>query len=67
MAFAKRIRSTKKDDESRIRLAFRTSLSRDPDAEELKRFLGYAQSGGDDPWLSLATVLLNLDETLTRE
>ena len=66
-AFGRRIAGEHPGAEARLEFAFQQCLSRSPDHEEQKRFLGFADRGGDEAWVSVATVLLNLDETLTRE
>ena len=78
-AFAKRIlgEAGRADVGARIEFAFRLALGRRPDREELKRFTQFytaqknrAADAGDAEsaaWTVLAQVLLNLDETLTRE
>jgi hypothetical protein len=66
-AFARRIKAGPEDVDGRIRFAFRTCLNRDPDPEEARRFRDFVHAGGENRWTSLAAVLLNLDETLTRE
>ena len=66
-AFGRRIAGEHPGAEARLEFAFQQCLSRSPDHEEQKRFLGFADRGGDETWVSVATVLLNLDETLTRE
>jgi hypothetical protein len=61
------------DNPARLELAFRLCLSRKPDAQEQSRFLTFIEQQTrrypDDlpaAWSSIATVLMNLDETLTR-
>ena len=66
-AFARRITTDRETVDTRIQFAFELCLSRSPDPEERKQFREFVRTGGEDRWLSLATVLLNLDETLTRE
>ncbi len=66
-AFARRITGKHPGAEARLEFAFQQCLSRAPDHEEQERFLGFTDRGGDEAWVSVATVLLNLDETLTRE
>ncbi|MFP6877090.1 MAG: DUF1553 domain-containing protein [Roseibacillus sp.] len=66
-AFARRITATRQSDAERIKFAFQVCLSRFPDADELQRFHAFLRSSGENSWTSLATILLNLDETLTRE
>ena len=67
--FADRIISSHSGKHQRLEYAFQTCLSRPPDAEERKMFLTFlAEEGeGADRWVSVAAILLNLDETLTRE
>lgn len=66
------------DTPGRLQHAFRLSLARPPSAAELRRLLEFhaqqvAAAPGDDPakekvaWTAVARVLLNLDETITRE
>ena len=49
----------------RIRHAFRSALARDPTEREMEVLLRYWERRGD--WVELASVLLNLDEFITRE
>jgi hypothetical protein len=61
-----------KTDAARIDHAFRLCLSRPPSKDErqrLLRLLYHETAAGDGPtaWASVARVLLNLDETITRE
>jgi len=74
-AFADRIlREAPADDDGRITYAFAVSLSRTPTQAERRRFLDFiaasrVSAATADPrrlWTSVATVLLNLDETLVR-
>ena len=73
-AFAKRILSeAPEDNAARLELAFRLGLCRKPDNEERVRFLTFIEEQtkryADDisaAWTSVATVLMNLDETLNR-
>ncbi|MDP7496433.1 MAG: DUF1553 domain-containing protein, partial [Roseibacillus sp.] len=62
-AFARRITGKHPGAEARLEFAFQQCLSRAPDHEEQERFLGFTDRGGDEAWVSVATVLLNLDET----
>ncbi len=68
-ALARRITRSHPEAGPRLEFAFRHCLSRPPDEEERKMFLSFAarEGGNKEPWVSVATVLLNLDETLTRE
>ena len=61
------------DDRARMDWAFQTCLSRHPESAERDQFLAFLErqakpSPTDLPalWASVATILLNLDETLTR-
>ena len=56
-----------KSDEEKIEFAFRTCLGREPSAAELERLAKFTQEHSAEKWLMLARVLLNLDETITRE
>ena len=78
---ARVLRETSGDDAERAKYAFRVCLSREPSAQEsdllqavLNREKMSAESSkqsGDaeqpTPWVALCRVLLNLDETITRE
>ena len=73
-AFARRILDAGlADDRARMDWAFQTCLSRHPESAERDQFLAFLErqakpSPTDLPalWTSVATILLNLDETLTR-
>ncbi|MFN0125718.1 MAG: PSD1 and planctomycete cytochrome C domain-containing protein [Verrucomicrobiales bacterium] len=73
-AFARRILSeATEDNAARLEFAFRLCLSRQPDDEERGQFLAFIDGqtkhhANDLPaaWTSVATVLMNLDETLNR-
>ncbi len=73
-AFAKRILSdAPKDNTARLEFAFRLCLSRTPDKEERGQFLAFIDKQTNRNaadlhavWTSVATVLMNLDETLNR-
>jgi hypothetical protein len=70
-ALAKRVTSIK-GDEPRLTLAFRLAVSRTPTEREraiLKRFLAKQREvlSEERAWVQLGRVLLNLDETITRE
>ena len=57
-------------DAERIRHAFELCLNRAPNQRELDELLtwvGNASARCADPWTGLATILLNLDEFITRE
>ena len=66
-AFARRITREHPRAEARLEFAFQQCLGRAPDPDEQKKFLEFANREGEEAWISVATVLLNLDETLTRE
>jgi hypothetical protein len=51
----------------KIRFAFRVCLGREPSAAEEERLLRLTREHSGEKWLMLARVLLNLDETITRE
>jgi len=53
-------------DESRIAYAFRRCTSRQPAAEESAVLLKFLQTHATD-WTAVARVILNLDETITKE
>jgi len=55
--------------EERIDYGFRLALARPPEPRELKRLLKYVdeQREQDAAWTGLASILLNLDEFITRE
>ena len=73
-AFAQRVLDAGlADDRARMDWAFQTCLSRHPEPAERDQFLAFLErqakpSPTDLPalWASVATILLNLDETLTR-
>ena len=69
--FADRIREHSDSKEQQIEFAFRCLLARSPTEREVRLFRQRLQQGEDlsqvDAWFLLAQVLLNLDETLTRE
>jgi hypothetical protein len=69
-ALGTRLMKEAKTPEQRIEHGFMLCMSRKPDADEIKRLL---QIVNDEPgdeatkWRMLARVLLNLDETITRD
>ena len=67
---AKRLLGEAPNPKEGLDLAFRLCLGRLPDADEREKFLSFLEShsGPSDlaKWQSLSTVLLNLDETITR-
>ncbi len=74
LAFARRILAVAPDEPpARLEGAFRLCLGRPPDVDERAQFLAFVSAqaeryGGDllKVWTSVASVLLNLDETITR-
>jgi hypothetical protein len=67
VALSKRIETTAGHDAAKIEKAFRMCLGRDPSKVESERLLALVRGESEEPWLMLARVLLNLDETITRE
>jgi hypothetical protein len=71
VAFAGRIiaNAEEKTVPEKVRYAFRVCLARDPDPDELGQFTEFLGKSSDPQaaWVSIASILLNLDETLTRE
>lgn len=67
---AKRLLAEASDPKGRLDLAFRLCLGRLPDTDEREKFLSFLEShpakSKDVAWVSVATILLNLDETITR-
>ncbi|MGI9243392.1 MAG: DUF1553 domain-containing protein, partial [Verrucomicrobiales bacterium] len=63
-AFGKSIAGTPGDDQTRIRLAFRRALTRQPEDSELAKLVGFHEQHQN--WTALARVLLSLDETITK-
>jgi hypothetical protein len=69
LAFRLRREATESD-AGRIRYAFELCFNRAPDATELDGLMTWVQKAaarGADPWTGLASILLNLDEFITRE
>jgi len=73
-ALARRITAQFAGAESRLKYAFELVLTRVPETEETARFLEFERkqrangaSGDLEVWTSVAQVLLNLDETITKE
>ena len=67
-ALAKKISTFSADEDSeKIAYAFRLCLGRAPLAAETKRLAALLNEAPEEKWLTLARVLLNLDETITRE
>ncbi len=68
-ALADRVLQSAGTSSNRVEFAFRLCLGRLPDDAERQQFMEFLQRRGEDEraaWTSLATVLLNLDETLNR-
>ena len=69
----KTIREGGKTDDSRIAYAFRRALARPPQPAELAELRGFLNKQlehklpADQAWMALARVILNLDETITKE
>lgn len=63
-AFADWIEDIKADEESKIVLAFRRAVARQPSRAEVEAILKLYKKHKD--WFSVAQVLLNLDETVTK-
>jgi hypothetical protein len=69
-ALARRIlRDASPDDASRLRYAFRLCLSREPDGFEQDTLTALVRKSStvEEGWFDVARVLLNLDETITRD
>jgi hypothetical protein len=69
---ARILREAPASDAGRVDYAFRLCLARHPRPEEARRLLELKQTEAaagemSQPWTALARVLLNLDETVTRE
>jgi len=66
---ARVLREAPRDHLARLRHAFRLCLAREPSTDELQRLRGVvaAESDAKAAWTSVARVLLNLDEFVTRE
>jgi len=67
---AKRLLLEPGDQKARLDLAFRLCLGRRPALAEQIKFIGFLENhpskSKDAAWVSVATILLNLDETITR-
>jgi hypothetical protein len=67
-ALAKRVSNSSSQTEAeKIDTAFRLCLGRAPSETERSRLHKLASENSDEKWLMIARVLLNLDETITRE
>jgi hypothetical protein len=66
-ALAQRIENQKGGTPEKIDYGFRVCLGRSPNQTESTRLSELLKTESDDCWLALARVLLNLDETITRE
>ncbi|MGH9659984.1 MAG: DUF1553 domain-containing protein, partial [Bryobacteraceae bacterium] len=64
---ARVLREAPAEDAARLRYAFRLCLSREPDGAERDLLATALGRQRDDPWFGVARILLNLDETITRE
>jgi hypothetical protein len=63
-----RIRESAPDNAGRIEFAFQCVLGRSASADEKRDFIDFVNQQLDDQaWFLLAQVMLNLDETITRE
>ena len=66
-ALAKRIEAGAESDASRIKLAMRMAYSREPDERELRLLKQLADEQPDETkWFTIARLILNLDEVITR-
>ena len=73
-AFGKRIKnySDAKTDEAKLKYAFKLCTSRDPDTRELEILSDILnreraeKKAKFDEWFTIATVLINMHETITR-
>jgi mono/diheme cytochrome c family protein len=63
------LREAPADDAARLRYGFRLCVAREPDGVERDTLLTFLRKepDPDKAWLNVARVLLNLDETITRE
>jgi hypothetical protein len=73
-ALAQRVMDSVGDFEARLDYGFQLVLGRDPEADERGQFAAFdgelGRTGKTDErvrWRSIAQVLLNLDETITKE
>lgn len=67
-ALAEKIEKTKgNSEEDRFTFAFRICVGREPSESERARIAKLAERYPQEKWLMIARVLLNLDETITRE
>lgn len=70
-AFGKRLLSEESSDPKRIQRAFELCMSREPLPAEEERLMKVVEQlrpeGEEQAWTTVARVLLNLDETITRE
>ncbi|HTG45243.1 MAG TPA: DUF1553 domain-containing protein, partial [Verrucomicrobiae bacterium] len=66
-ALAQRLRTVPGGESSKIKQACLYCLGREPSPAEQERLTQLLRSEGEDRWLALARVMLNLDETITRE
>jgi hypothetical protein len=66
-ALAHRIEEFPGENDDKIAAAFQLALGRNPNDLEKRRLGSLLADEGEDRWLTLARVLLNLDEMVTRE
>ena len=72
-AMEKTIKEGGKTETSRITYAFRRALARPPQPAEIAELRGFLNKQldrklpADQAWMALARVILNLDETITKE
>jgi mono/diheme cytochrome c family protein len=66
-ALSKRIERLPGGAGEKIENAFSLCLGRKPSAVEKKRLIALIEGETESPWLAVARVMLNLDETITRE
>ncbi len=66
-ALGKRIEARNGTPEEKIQYGFQVCLGRNPNPTEQARLTELLKTEPGDRWLTLARVLLNLDETITRE
>lgn len=66
-ALSERIQECGENDAEKVKHAFQLCLGREPRKGETERLLALIREEKEKPWLMLARVLLNLDETITRE
>ena len=66
-AFAKRIEAAGETDDARLKFAMQLACSRDPDESELRLFQQLLhEQPNETKWFTIARLILNLDEVITR-